>query len=91
MGLHVDSLVTGSLVSLPAMQETWVPSQGREDPLEEGKAAHSSILAWRRPWGHKQLDMTEQLSVVKNPAANAGDMSSIPAAGQSHRPRANQT
>ena len=32
------------------MQETWVPSLGREDPLEKGKAAHSSILAWRIPW-----------------------------------------
>ena len=35
--------------SLPAMQETWIQSLGREDPLE-GMAAHSSILAWRIPW-----------------------------------------
>ena len=34
----------------PAMWETWVPSLGWEDPLEKGKAAHSSILAWRIPW-----------------------------------------
>ena len=34
----------------PAMQETWVRSLGQEDPLEEGKATHSSILAWRIPW-----------------------------------------
>ena len=34
----------------PTMQETWVRSLGREDPLEKGKAAHSSILAWRTPW-----------------------------------------
>ena len=33
----------------PAMRETWVPSLGWEDPLEEGMAAHSSILAWRIP------------------------------------------
>ena len=32
------------------MQETQVPSLGREDPLEEEMAAHSSILAWRIPW-----------------------------------------
>ena len=32
------------------MQETGVQSLGREDPLEESKAAHSSILAWRIPW-----------------------------------------
>ena len=34
----------------PAVQETPVPFLGREDPLEEGKATHSSILAWRIPW-----------------------------------------
>ena len=32
----------------PAMQETWVDS--RQDPLEEGMATHSSILAWEIPW-----------------------------------------
>ena len=36
--------------NLPAMQETWVLSQSWEDPLEKGKATHSSILAWRIPW-----------------------------------------
>ena len=36
--------------NLPAMQETWVLSLGWEDPLEEGMATHSSILAWRIPW-----------------------------------------
>ena len=36
--------------NLPAMQETWVQSLGWEDPLEEGMATHSSILAWRIPW-----------------------------------------
>ena len=35
--------------NLPAMQDTWVPSLGWEDPLEEGKATRSSILAWRIP------------------------------------------
>ena len=34
----------------PAMQEAWVQSLGWEDPLEKGKATHSSILAWRIPW-----------------------------------------
>ena len=33
----------------PAMQETWVQSLGWEDPLEEGMATHSTILAWRIP------------------------------------------
>ena len=36
--------------NLPTMQETWVRSLGQEDPLEEGMATHSSILAWRIPW-----------------------------------------
>ena len=35
----------------PAVRETWVQSLGWEDPLEKGKATHSSILAWRIPWG----------------------------------------
>ena len=39
--------------NLPAMQETWVQSLGREDPLEKGMATHSSILAWRIPWTEK--------------------------------------
>ena len=36
--------------NLPAMQETRVQSLGWENPLEKGKATHSSILAWRIPW-----------------------------------------
>ena len=36
--------------NLPAMQETWVQSLGREDPLEKGMANHFSVLAWRIPW-----------------------------------------
>ena len=36
--------------SLPAMQKTWVRSLGWEDPLEKGRATHSSILAWEIPW-----------------------------------------
>ena len=58
----------------PAMQETQVLSLGGEDPLEMGMATHSSILAWRipmnrgawrgySPWGCKESDMTEQLTL----------------------------
>ena len=43
------SLVAQMVKNLPAMQETWVPSLGWEDPLEEGMATHSSVLAWRIP------------------------------------------
>ena len=38
---------------LLALQETWVRSLGREDPLEKEMATHSSILAWRIPWTEK--------------------------------------
>ena len=44
------SLVAQLVKNLPAMRETWVRSLGWEDPLEQGKATHSSILAWRIPW-----------------------------------------
>ena len=56
--------------NLPAKQETWVQSLGREDSLEKGVATHSSILAWGIPWtdepqatvhGITELDTTEQL------------------------------
>ena len=54
--------------NLPAMQDTWVQSLGQEDPLKEGMATYSSILAWRISWteepgrlqsmGLQELDMT---------------------------------
>ena len=44
------SQVTHWVKNPPAMQEMRVGSLGREDPLEEGMAIHSSILAWRIPW-----------------------------------------
>ena len=43
------SLVAQMVKNPPAMQETWVRSLGWEDPLEEGMATHSCILAWRIP------------------------------------------
>ena len=43
-------LVAQLVKNPPAMWETWVWSLGWEDPLEKGKATHSSILAWRIPW-----------------------------------------
>ena len=66
-----SSLVAQLVKNPPAMKETWVWSLGWEDPLEKGTATHSSIFAWRTPWteepgspwGHKESDMTEQLSV----------------------------
>ena len=46
----VISLVVQPVKSLPAMQETQVRSLGREEPVEEGMATHSSTLAWGIPW-----------------------------------------
>ena len=62
-----------SACQLKETKEMWVQSLGWEDPLEEEMAVHSSILAGRfhgqrsltgyNPWGCKELDMTEQLSM----------------------------
>ena len=70
-----SSLVAQMVKNPPAMWETWVWSVGWEDPLEEGLATHSSILAWKipwkkslessSPWGRKELDTTEWLSTTQ--------------------------
>ena len=44
------SLVAQTVKNPPAVGETWVQSLGWEEPLEEGMATHSSILAWKIPW-----------------------------------------
>ena len=44
------SLVAQLVKNLTAVREIWVRSLGWKDPLEKGKATHSSILAWRIPW-----------------------------------------
>ena len=50
-GLYkIASLVAQLVKNLPAVWETWFQLLGWEDPLENGKATHSSILAWRTPW-----------------------------------------
>ena len=46
------------------MQEMWVQSLGCEGPLEKEMATHSSVLAWRIPWGCKESDTTEWLTHV---------------------------
>ena len=48
--LYGASLIAQLVKNPPAMQETLVQFLGQEDPLEKGKATHSSILAWRIPW-----------------------------------------
>ena len=63
-------LVAQMVRNLPAIQETQIGFLGQEDPLEKGMTTHSSTLSLRihgqrglvgySPWGHKELDMTEQ-------------------------------
>ena len=50
---HRGSLVVQIVENLPAMQETWVRSLGREDLLEKEMAIHSSTIAWKIPWTEK--------------------------------------
>ena len=68
-------LVAQTVKNQPSMQETWVPSLGWKDSLEEDMATHSIILAWRIPidrgaWqatvhGDTKSDTTEQLSAAQ--------------------------
>ena len=65
----LDFLMAQTVRNLPAMREIWVQSLSWEDPLERGRATHSSILAWRIPWteepgglqsmGYKESDTTK--------------------------------
>ena len=52
------SLVAQMVKNLPAMQETWVPSLGREDPLEEGTATHSKCYCLENPHGRGDRQTT---------------------------------
>ena len=49
------SLVAQLVKNSPALPKTWVQSLGWDDPLEKGKATHSSILAWRIPRTREKL------------------------------------
>ena len=64
MGLSGGSAVK-ALSIMQETQETWVQSLGREDPLEEEMAAHSSILAWRIP-GAEEPGWLQEPEVTKN-------------------------
>ena len=65
------SLVAQLVKNPSAMWKIWVRSFTWEDPLQKGRATLSSILAWRAPWslagcspwGHKESDMAERLSL----------------------------
>ena len=66
-------LVSQTVKNPPAMWETQVRALGWEEPLGKEMATHSSVLGWKipwtkepgrlySPWGHKELDTTEQLT-----------------------------
>ena len=85
MGQDLESgtfLVVLMVKCLPAMQETWVQSLGWKDPLEEGMATHSSILAWRIPmdrgtwWAivHGVAKSWTQLSTHTHTTHNVADL-----------------
>ena len=61
------SLVARLVKNLPAMRETWVQSWGWEDPLEKGKTYSLQYCSLENsmdsPWGRKESDTTEQLSL----------------------------
>ena len=72
--LLCSSLVAQTVKSLPAMQETWVRSLDQKDPMEKEIATYPSTLnlenphGWRNlggysPWGHKDSDTTERLTL----------------------------
>ena len=79
------SLVAQLVKNPPVMRETWVRSLDWEDPLKKGKATHSRILAWRipwavySPWGHKQWDRTERLSLSLLESVSTPSIKSDPA------------
>ena len=73
---YLGSLVSQLVKNLPAEQETQVQSLGQEDPLENGMATHSSILAWRIQWTEElrglqsmglQRDANERLTLSLSP------------------------
>ena len=72
LGIWINwaSLMAQTVKNPPAMWETWIQSLGREDPLEEGIATYSSILAWRIP-----MDRGAWLAVVHRVAKSRTQLS----------------
>ena len=59
------TLVAQTVKNPKAMRGTWVQSLGWEDPLEEGMATHSSILAWKNPWT-EEPGRLQSMGIIKN-------------------------
>ena len=79
---HIEWMVAWMVKNLPAMQETLVRSLGQEDPLEKGMATHSVFLPGKShgkrslvgysPWGHKEWDRNEWLSLITHHSHGLG-------------------
>ena len=52
------------LLPMQEMKETWVPSLGLKDPLEEEMATHSSILAWKIPCTEEPGNLDLQVAIT---------------------------
>ena len=63
--------MTQMVKNLPAMRETWVRSLGWEDPLEQGMATHSSILAWDNPHGQRSLGELQSMGFKESDTTEA--------------------
>ena len=85
MGLPGGSIVK-NLPAMQELQETWVPSLGWEDPLEEGMATHSSILAWRILWREEpgRLQSIGSQSDMTQATQHAGMQAQIPLCINTH-------
>ena len=85
MGLPGGSMVK-NLPAMQELQETWVPSLGWEDPLEEGMATHSSILAWRILWREEpgRLQSIGSQSDMTQATQHAGMQAQIPLCINTH-------
>ena len=81
MFLFIGGYYSNVWASLPAMQETWVRSLGQEDPLEEGMATHSSILAWEIPRTEEPVRLQSIVSQSQTQLEQLSRHTSIPLYG----------
>ena len=72
------SLVAQMVKNLPVMQENWIRSFGWEDPLQKGKATHSSILAWRIPWAEDPGGLQSKATVTGHVIKQIGFQNVVP-------------
>ena len=63
--MHIRASLAAQMVKNPPAMQSWVRSPGREDPLQEGMATLSSILAWRIPWT-EEPDRLQSVGVAKS-------------------------